>query len=399
MVYLLFVFLTFIISLTVGLMTIPRIVVFSKAKRLFDSLDSRKVHTGSIPRLGGLTFFPATLFSFAFVLGLRYYAGYSIVLDLQGELLVQFLFVISGMLLLYGIGLADDLIGASYKTKLATQVLASSMLVFAGVTIGNFNGFLGVHELPFWIDVPLTVGFSVLIINAFNLIDGVDGLCSGLSLILLTTLGAWFMWAELYVYAMFSFSMVGVLLAFFQYNVLGTRLKIFMGDTGSLTLGLLITYLGLIFINAKDFAPPYIDTGLNMPLFIGLIFLPIFDTFRVFVGRLNRGKSPFYPDKTHIHHKLLRMHRSHLQSTGILLTMQVFYALLNVLMAKLFEWNINIIVVVDIAVGVGINLAMNRYINREGKDLSEIEIASKDPDILTPDSNTNIKSTTPNIHQ
>ncbi|MDE5944731.1 MAG: undecaprenyl/decaprenyl-phosphate alpha-N-acetylglucosaminyl 1-phosphate transferase, partial [Rikenella sp.] len=176
----LFVILTFGISAAMGWFTIPRIVIIAKIKRLFDEHNSRKVHKGAIPRLGGLSFFPAALFSFAFVLGLRYYYGYDISLDLQIELLTEFLFVLSGMLILYFVGMADDLIGVGYRNKFVAQIFAAVCLVLAGVTVFDLQGLLGIHRLPFAWDTLLTVVAVVLVVNAFNLIDGVDGLCSGL---------------------------------------------------------------------------------------------------------------------------------------------------------------------------------------------------------------------------
>lgn len=375
--YVLFVILTFVLSAAIGWFAIPRIVIIAKMKRLFDEPNARKVHKGAVPRLGGLSFFPAALFSFAFVLGLRYYYGYDVALDLQSELLTEFLFVMAGMLILYFVGMADDLIGVGYRNKFVAQIFAAGCLVLAGVTVFDLQGFLGVHRLPFGFDVVLTVVLVVLTVNAFNLIDGVDGLCSGLGTIILTTLGIFFIYFHLYVYAMFAFGMVGVLIAFFQYNVLGTRLKVFMGDTGSLTLGYMICFLGLKFANLES--TTYVATDLHSTLAIvsGMLFVPVFDTCRVFVSRISRGRSPFYPDKNHVHHKLLQLNRTHLQSTGILLLMEVFFILLNVALVQVAGVGINGVLLIDILLGVGINVTLNRLIQRYGRTLGEHEVMRK----------------------
>lgn len=377
MMYVLFVILTFAISAAIGWFAIPRIVIIAKIKRLFDEPNSRKVHKGAVPRLGGLSFFPAALFSFAFVLGLRYYYGYDIALDLQVELLTEFLFVMAGMLILYFVGMADDLIGVGYRNKFVAQIFAAVCLVFAGVTVFDLQGLLGVHRLPFTLDALLTIVIVVLTVNAFNLIDGVDGLCSGLGTIILSTLGILFIYYQLFVYAMFAFGMVGVLIAFFQYNVLGTRLKVFMGDTGSLTLGYMIVFLGLKFANLEN--TTFLTTGLYSPLSIllGMLFVPVFDTCRVFVSRISRGKSPFFPDKNHVHHKLLQLNRTHLQSTGILLLMEVFFILFNVALSQLCHLGINWVLLIDILLGVGINVTLNRLIARYGRILGEHEVMQK----------------------
>lgn len=375
--YVLFVVLTFALSAAIGWFAIPRIVIIAKMKRLFDEPDPRKVHSGAVPRLGGLTFFPAALFSFAFVLGLRYHYGYDIALDLQIELLTEFLFVMSGMLILYFVGMADDLIGVSYRSKFVAQIFAAACLVYAGVTISDFQGLIGVHRLPFLVDAVLTIVLVVLTVNAFNLIDGVDGLCSGLGTIILSALGLIFMWYQLFVYAMFAFGMVGVLIAFFQYNVLGTRLKIFMGDTGSLTLGYMIAFLGLKFINLGDTTYIHSEFHSSLAILLGLLFVPIFDTCRVFVSRVSRGRSPFFADKNHIHHKLLQLNRTHLQSTGILLLLQVGYVLLNLVLSEFVGMGVNWVLLVDVLLGVGINVMLNRLIGRYGRMLGEHEVIQK----------------------
>lgn len=377
MMYVLFVILTFAISAAIGWFAIPRIVIIAKIKRLFDEPNSRKVHKGAVPRLGGLSFFPAALFSFAFVLGLRYYYGYDIALDLQVELLTEFLFVMAGMLILYFVGMADDLIGVGYRNKFVAQIFAGICLVFAGVTVFDLQGLFGVHRLPFTLDALLTIVIVVLTVNAFNLIDGVDGLCSGLGTIILSTLGILFIYYGLFVYAMFAFGMVGVLIAFFQYNVLGTRLKVFMGDTGSLTLGYMIVFLGLKFANLEN--TTYLNTGLHssLSILLGMLFVPVFDTCRVFVSRISRGRSPFYPDKNHVHHKLLQLNRTHLQSTGILLLMEIFFILFNVALSQLLSLGINWVLLIDILLGVGVNVTLNRLIARYGRALGEHEVMQK----------------------
>lgn len=358
-----FVLLTLLISAVIGYIAIPRIVIIAKTKRLFDQPSQRKVHTAAIPRLGGISFFPGAMFSFAFVLGLRYYLGFDLELAREGNLIVEFLFMISGMLMLFFIGLTDDIVGVNFRTKFLVQIYAGVALVLAGLGINNFEGFLGITQIPFWLGGLFTTVVVVFAINAFNLIDGVDGLCSGTGAIILTALGAWYIALGEYVYAMFAFGMVGVVVVFFQYNVRGKRLKVFMGDTGSLTLGYMIIFLGLKFISIKTSSYPEIyHPHSQIALLFGLLFVPVFDTFRVFVSRISRGKSPFYPDKNHIHHKLLSLGFTHLQNTSILLGAQCGFFLLTILLSEVFRWNVNIVIAVLVALAVTINILINKRI-------------------------------------
>jgi len=354
----------FLVSVILSWFAIPRIVVISKMKRLFDKPDDRKSHIDPIPRLGGITFFPIAMFSFALILGLRYYYGYELPLAMEGIMLTEFFFIISGMFMIFFIGLGDDLVGVSYRYKFMVQITGAVTLVYAGLTVTDFYGLFGIYAIPEWLGIAITILFAVYVVNAFNLIDGVDGLCSGTSTIILSLLGCWYIYMELYVYAMFAFSMVGVVLVFFQYNVLGRRLKIFMGDTGSLTLGYLIVFMVLKFLKVNTSSYPDVY-HIHSPLaiFAGLLFVPMFDTLRVFISRVTRGKSPFEPDQTHVHHKLLKMGFSHLQSTVILLVAQIFFIALNIVLGEIVQLNINFIILIDLVLGAGFNFMMNRMIS------------------------------------
>lgn len=366
MVY--FVLLSFLISVVIGWLAIPRIVIIAKAKRLFDSNEARKVHSGAVPRLGGLSFFPGAMLAFCIALGLRYYFGLSIPTDTESVFLSEFMFFIGGLFLLFFVGLADDLVGVGFRGKFLAQIFAASMLVLSGLTISSFEGLFGIHQLPFGVANIFTVLFIVFAINSFNLIDGVDGLCSGTSTIVLSALGCWFIYAGDYVYAMFAFSMVGVVIVFFLYNVLGRRLKIFMGDTGSLTLGYMIVFLGLKFLDFSAANHPDLIV-VNSPLSIlaGLIFMPLFDTVRVFLVRISKGHSPFHPDKIHIHHKMLRLGLTHLQSTAALLGVTIFYVLLNLVMSQMLDLRFTWVLVADVVLALLGNWVVDYRIKQREK--------------------------------
>ena len=317
---------TFLLSAAAGWLIIPRIVMISKKKKLFDELSARKSHTGAVPRLGGVSFLPAFLFSFSLAVGLRYMLGLDVAAPHEMAIPREFMFLVSGATVLFCVGLADDLAGVGYRIKFLAQLLSAALLLCSGVWIDNLDGLFGLHHVPTAVGALLTVLVVVLLTNAYNLIDGIDGLCSGLSILALFTFGVWFLTHHIYVYAMMSMAMGGVVTIFFFYNVMGHRMKIFMGDTGSLLLGFVIAFLGLKFYDLNINGEFYrIDAA--PAVFLGIVFIPAFDTVRVFCVRMAAGLSSFYPDRRHIHHKLLRIGLTHLQGTLVIVVLQACFIL------------------------------------------------------------------------
>ncbi len=233
----------FVISVVFTGVLIPQILLVSFRKKLFDQPDARKIHHSAVPRLGGIAFMPVALFTIAFLLGVSVLLGHGEMVDgLRGEVL-EFSFALCALILLYLVGMADDLIGVQYRAKFAVQILCAVLLVASGVWINNLYGLFGIHELPRAVGWPLTVFVVVFVINAVNLIDGIDGLASGLSGVALFFYGVVFIGMGRYMYAMLAFVTLGALVSFFYYNVFGNaekHKKIFMGDTGSLTIGIIL---------------------------------------------------------------------------------------------------------------------------------------------------------------
>ena len=175
----------FLLSILLATVIIPRILFISYKKRLFDVPDSRKVHKTPIPRLGGLSFLPVILIALCSVTGIRYYTYHPVDMLWASDLFIQYLFLIVGLTLLYLVGVADDLVGVGYRYKFVIQILAALLFPLSGLWINDLGGLLGLHEIPAYIGMPLTVFLTVYITNAINLIDGIDGLASGLSCIAL----------------------------------------------------------------------------------------------------------------------------------------------------------------------------------------------------------------------
>lgn len=296
---------TFLLSVLLATIVIPRIIFISYKKRLFDVPDARKVHKTPVPRLGGLAFLPVILISLCIITGIRYYMNAPVAPVWSSCLFMRYLFLVAGTTMLYLVGVADDLVGVGYRYKFVVQILSASFLPLSGLWINDLGGLLGLHAIPAFIGMPLTVFLVVYITNAINLIDGIDGLASGLSCIALGLLIIVCAFVGQWTHALLASATLGVVITFFYYNVFSVSgRKLFMGDAGSLTLGYILGFLILHFWMQQEYWDPF-KLNLNM-VTISTLFIPLLDVVRVFYSRIRSGRNPFLPDKNHIHHKLLR---------------------------------------------------------------------------------------------
>ena len=349
-----------LLSLVLGLMIIPKILLISYKKRLFDLPDSRKVHQVPVPRLGGISFFPVILISSCFILGVRVSTGFPIV-ELPAH---EFLFFTVGGMMLFLIGVADDLIGVSYRYKFLVQIIAAFLIVCPGEWFNTLGGLFGIYELPVTLGVLFTLFVVVYITNAINLIDGIDGLASGLSCIALSVLGIICMVEGDEIYAQLAFATLGVIVPFWFYNVFGNAKrghKLFMGDTGSLILGYIISLL-VIHLSRNDMSEANEEAHSHMVLAFSTLIVPLFDVVRVVIHRLREGKSPFLPDKNHFHHKLLRTGMRPRQVMVTILFIALFFIGINGLLADVL--NITILLMLDIVLWTLMQLGINRAIRR-----------------------------------
>ena len=358
MIYI-FIAISLFISIVLSALIIPRILVVAFRKKLFDIPDERKVHSGIIPRLGGISFVPTILFSLAFTTGLRYLIGYEIAIDSLHFIVPEFYFLVCGLTLLYLSGIKDDLVGLRYRSKFVIQIIAASLIPLSGLWINNLYGLFGIEELTPWLGIPFTILLTVFIVNAINLIDGIDGLASGLSSISLLTLGSLYIYYGQWIYAMLAFSTLGVLLPFFYYNVFGNVdrcKKIFMGDTGSLTLGYILAFLCIRYAVYNPEVTPY-STSAILVAFSTLI-VPMFDVIRVMLIRFRSNKGLFSPDKNHIHHKFLKMGCKPHGALLYILGISIFFSGLNIILAPFA--NINILFLTDIILWTALNLCLDK---------------------------------------
>ena len=349
-----FILIAFVISAYIARLIIPRILLISFRKKLFDMPDERKVHKRAIPRLGGVSFFPTILLSCCAVLVIRTLTGYEISTLLASYILPEFLVLICGMVLLYLTGIADDLVGVRYRQKFIVQILCASLFPAVGLWINDLYGLFGIDFISPYIGIPLTILTIVFITNAINLIDGIDGLASGLSSVALLVFGFLFIEKGLWIYSMLAFSTFGVLVPFFYYNVFGSAehaRKIFMGDTGSLTLGYILSFLAIKYSQSTESIP--VTQGAFVIAFSTLI-VPAFDVVRVVIVRIYNGKSPFEPDKNHIHHQFLAMGFTVRQAMLLILLVSCVFSGINILLMPYVDNTLMLIG--DIVVWIGLNL-------------------------------------------
>ena len=347
---LLCVFIAFVLAFFIGQSIVLKLYKFSYRRRLFDPVDERKIHEGHIPRLGGMAFLPTQCCIFILVIVvLRHFE----IIYVDYQLLSQFLLLILGLGLLFITGLIDDLVGIYYKWKFAAQFVAALLLPISGLWINNLDGLLGITVIPDWIGIMLTVLVVVFIINAFNLIDGLDGLCSGLTILACTVLGTLFFRHESWLPVIFSFITVGALTPFFYYNVYGKtkrKRRIFMGDTGSMTLGLTLAFL-VIRYTAGDSSDS--NPGGNLLIAFTVVLVPLLDVIRVICIRILKRKPLFLPDNHHIHHYLVALGISRRKALFSILLMALGFVVFNMCFVRFVYNNHTLVLLLDAVLWFG----------------------------------------------
>lgn len=354
--------LVFIVSMLSTGVLIPQILLISFRRKLFDKPDERKIHQGVVPHLGGMAFKPVVFFSMALLLGMCQLLGYG---EMLGEIVSEscsLAFCFCSIMVLYLVGMADDLIGIRYRAKFMVQIACGLMVIAGGLRLDNLHGLFLIHDLPIWIGWPVTVLVVVFIINAVNLIDGIDGLASGLCGVAVFFYGVIFFKACEYIYAMLAFATLGVLVPFFYYNVFGDAKrgrKIFMGDTGSLTIGMMLCIFSLkLCCCLPD------DTSGNQPnvfvLAYSPLIIPCFDVVRVYLHRVRNGKNPFLPDKNHIHHKLLAIGMRQRVAMVAIVLISLLLTICNILLSEYM--NATVLLAINVVAWTMVNIWLTKRI-------------------------------------
>jgi UDP-GlcNAc:undecaprenyl-phosphate/decaprenyl-phosphate GlcNAc-1-phosphate transferase len=316
----------FITSFFVVLLATPSLIKVAKMKHLVDEpKEDRKLHRRSIPTIGGIIIFAAIIFSYSLWFpsdNAAYFGGYY----QMSKAFIEFKFMIASYILLFFIGVKDDIIGVDPMKKLIGHVIVGFILVvMADIRITSMFGLFNIHELPDWGSTLLSVFTYIVVVNAINLIDGVDGLAAGIGLITCCLFGVYFYLGSALGVSLFAFTLAGALFAFLIFNF--SPAKIFMGDSGSLVIGASIYFMAISCIEMNTNNLPYLIKGISKPLLtMAILVYPLIDTIRVFIYRSLKGVSPFSADKNHIHHKLLSLGFSHTKTVFILYAFNILIA-------------------------------------------------------------------------
>lgn len=280
---------SFVASMIIAALLIPVIIRVSLRKGWIDMPNHRKVHSAPIPRLGGVAIYLALIVVSLVI-------SFSLKSTELGVLL-------AGLTAIFGMGIVDDRMELSAKLKFVIQIAVAVAISAMGIRIHSLHGLLGINQLPVVVQYLLTTIVMVGLINAYNLIDGVDGLAGGLAFINSLVFALLFMREGQFAYALFSFALAGSILGFLFFNF--RNAKIFMGDGGSLLIGFSMAFLGVVYYNIPLQSMSYNHLNYYTMVFASML-IPAYDTMRVFAERMMGGKSPFVADTNHIHHLLLK---------------------------------------------------------------------------------------------
>ena len=313
---------SFLSALFISYIAIPKLIQFAQKLKLLDAAGDRSSHQVSTPFFGGIAIFTGIICSLLF----------------WADNFENIQYTLVSILIVFIVGLIDDLRAITAFKKLIGQILATLVLILLGdLQIDNMHGVLGIYELPIWASVSFTIFVVIVIINGFNLIDGIDGLAGGLGLISSFCFGVIALLMNQIDIALISFTLMGALLGFLKYNIFPAR--IFMGDTGSLVVGMILSILAINCIKYGLVNENYSSPNVGPLLAISFLAIPLFDSLRVFIVRAINGNGPLTAARDHVHHTLIDLGIGHKYSSLILFAVSVIIISLTYLLIKL---NVNI---------------------------------------------------------
>lgn len=339
-----------LVSTIVGFLGMPIVVRIAKAKGFVVRPNKRTCHEGEVPNIGGLNIY------FSFMLSYMLF---------EFNQMGNNQFFLIGLLAIMAVGFIDDVLVLTPTAKLLGETLAGiAMIGFADIRITHLHGLFGIGEIGIIPSYILSLFILIAIINSINLIDGVDGLASGLGMIYCLFFAVYFALIGEQTWSVLAICLIGSLVVFFVYNVFGRREKIFMGDSGSLLLGYMLTAFVFRFceLNAYHMVPEVYHMDAAPAVAICVLTVPLFDTIRVSLTRIKQHRSPFQPDRNHIHHLLLRTGLSHIQTTCVLLTVSLMFIGLGILGRN---WNMWVLLITDFGLATILTLILWRILNKK----------------------------------
>lgn len=378
--------LVFLIALGTCYFTVPRIILIAKLKKLYDLPDNnRKIHKEVVPNLGGIAIFFSTMIIGSFFVTPSPDSNW-------------WHYIVASSLILFIIGLKDDiLVIVPYKKFLIQLMTASIAVFFADIRLHSLQGILGIYEMPYWLSCSFSIIGITFVTNAFNLIDGVDGLAGTISLLCTLTLGVSLAFQGNENAAKFSFALMGAIAGFLWFN--RSPAKIFMGDSGSLFLGFSISILCILFINSfvpHRFFSMFVHSSHGaLIIALAILFIPVFDSFRVFITRIANGKHPFHADRIHLHHYLLDLGFNHNRVVSVLFVSNLLIIFVSLLVQDLNP-NIGILAIVSLTIGLFLVLFYLRKRRLQKIESALKEVSSGNDQIYhNVKLNTGIESATP----
>jgi UDP-N-acetylmuramyl pentapeptide phosphotransferase/UDP-N-acetylglucosamine-1-phosphate transferase len=341
-----------IISILITGFAIPSILHVARFRHLYDDLGHfRKTHDHGIPRLGGVAIF----------------VGFTItsLLFCMTDKSLPINYLLTACIILFAMGLKDDLSGVNSSTKFLIQFVVCAILVVLGdIRLTSMYGVFGIYDLPYFLSVGLSILLILIIVNAFNLIDGIDGLAATTGIIANGAFGTLFIYVHQYELAAVSWAMAGAIIGFLRFNI--TPAKIFMGDTGSLLIGLISAVMAIKFMETNSVLDGKSPEIYSVPaLTFAILIGPIFDTIRVFIIRIARGGSPFTADRNHIHHRMLKLGFNHLQTTFILTSINIASIAMVFLLKKFGD---SVLIVLIVCVSIVFNLMITFFIRSKDRE-------------------------------
>lgn len=342
-----------------------RILKIAKRRNLVDNPDPRKLQQVPVPVLGGIAVF------WGMVVGV--FVGAAVAAAFGWVRLWPILPVVFSMVLMLYSGAMDDVIGLSPGNRFFIEIVTLLCLIYtSGICADSLHGLWGVETISWWIAVPLTVFAGLGIINAVNMIDGVNGLSSGMCIMCCLLFGAIFLWAGDAPNAVLAFVMAAALVPFFMHNVFGNTSRMFIGDAGTMMMGVLLTWFALSVIHRNTTAVFRINGNeVNMiTMALAILSVPVFDTVRVMVWRIRHGKNPFHPDKTHLHHVFISMGVSHSITALTEITLNLLMvgiAVLAVYLGANKDWQLYIVIIAGVVLICGLYFFLRLQLARHTK--------------------------------